>query len=257
VTPHGVVVRDLQSRNGISVNGQVVTEARLRPGDVVQVGHLAIAFAPDEAAVRPVSAHTASSETVAVGGAAVPVVDDRTRAASSPALRTASGQVLTRPTSVQPAVLDDRTRVVLPSSGGVPAMRPAAPGVVAAAPSVTRAALDPGDIVIREGMTGPQLQWQLEVAATLDVATLARVAWGRRVLGHGVLLALAVQAVTVATVLVWEANAFGATLLRAWYVLLPAFAAAVLAGLLGSALIARHTAGGIAPPGGGRNSQAR
>ncbi len=38
----GVVVRDLNSRNGILVNGRKVLEAVLRPGDVVQIAHLAV-----------------------------------------------------------------------------------------------------------------------------------------------------------------------------------------------------------------------
>jgi len=38
------IVRDLGSRNGILVNGTKVPEARLRSGDVVQVGHLQVKF---------------------------------------------------------------------------------------------------------------------------------------------------------------------------------------------------------------------
>jgi len=35
-------VRDLDSRNGILVNGVKAKEARLSPGDVVQIGHLQV-----------------------------------------------------------------------------------------------------------------------------------------------------------------------------------------------------------------------
>ena len=38
------IVRDLGSRNGILVNGIKTPEARLRSGDVVQVGHLQVKF---------------------------------------------------------------------------------------------------------------------------------------------------------------------------------------------------------------------
>ena len=38
------IVRDLGSRNGILVNGTKMPEARLRSGDVVQVGHLQVKF---------------------------------------------------------------------------------------------------------------------------------------------------------------------------------------------------------------------
>ena len=38
------IVRDLDSRNGILVNGTKTKEARLRHGDVVQIGHLQVKF---------------------------------------------------------------------------------------------------------------------------------------------------------------------------------------------------------------------
>ena len=37
-------VRDLDSRNGILVNGVKTAEARLRNGDVVQIGHLQVRY---------------------------------------------------------------------------------------------------------------------------------------------------------------------------------------------------------------------
>jgi len=53
-----VVVRDLGSRNGILINGIKTTQAILRPGDTVQVGHLQLTFvddaAPISASVSPV-----------------------------------------------------------------------------------------------------------------------------------------------------------------------------------------------------------
>jgi hypothetical protein len=41
---HGVSVRDLNSRNGILVNGEKTHEQVLLPGDVVQMGHLQLRF---------------------------------------------------------------------------------------------------------------------------------------------------------------------------------------------------------------------
>jgi pSer/pThr/pTyr-binding forkhead associated (FHA) protein len=38
------MVRDLESRNGILVNGAKTKEARLQHGDVVQIGHLQVKF---------------------------------------------------------------------------------------------------------------------------------------------------------------------------------------------------------------------
>ncbi len=45
-----VQVRDLGSRNGILVNGVKVGHGALRPGDVVQVGHLQVRYVEDQAA---------------------------------------------------------------------------------------------------------------------------------------------------------------------------------------------------------------
>jgi hypothetical protein len=39
-----VVVKDLGSRNGILVNGVKLREAKLRSGDVVQIGHLQVRY---------------------------------------------------------------------------------------------------------------------------------------------------------------------------------------------------------------------
>jgi pSer/pThr/pTyr-binding forkhead associated (FHA) protein len=38
------IVRDLESRNGILVNGAKTKEARLKHGDVVQIGHLQVKY---------------------------------------------------------------------------------------------------------------------------------------------------------------------------------------------------------------------
>ena len=38
------MVRDLESRNGILVNGATTTAARLQHGDVVQIGHLQVKY---------------------------------------------------------------------------------------------------------------------------------------------------------------------------------------------------------------------
>lgn len=49
VNVHGVSVRDLNSRNGILVNGEKTREQVLLPGDVVQLGHVQIRFVEDRA----------------------------------------------------------------------------------------------------------------------------------------------------------------------------------------------------------------
>jgi len=47
LTPKGILVRDLDSRNGVRVNGRNVRETLLAPGDLVEVAHLSIRFIDD------------------------------------------------------------------------------------------------------------------------------------------------------------------------------------------------------------------
>ena len=49
-------VRDLDSRNGILVNGLKTREAKLRNGDVVQVGHLQVRYVDEVGPFRDVPA---------------------------------------------------------------------------------------------------------------------------------------------------------------------------------------------------------
>jgi hypothetical protein len=50
--PDSLVVRDLNSRNGVSVNGVKVQEAALRPGDVVKIARLVLTYLGDLDAAR-------------------------------------------------------------------------------------------------------------------------------------------------------------------------------------------------------------
>ena len=59
----GIVVRDLDSRNGVRVNGRAVQETLLSPGDLVEVAHLSLRFVDDgksEAGRQPTSGFPAS-----------------------------------------------------------------------------------------------------------------------------------------------------------------------------------------------------
>jgi len=71
------MVRDLDSRNGILVNGAKTKEARLNHGDVVQIGHLQVKYVdevgpftdvpgPDAAATRILDAPTVALNDAAV-----------------------------------------------------------------------------------------------------------------------------------------------------------------------------------------------
>ena len=84
VRDDGVVVRDLDSRNGIRVNGGPVNEAVLQPGDTVQIAQLVVRYVDEQAlAARAITTRSgaAGSSSLAVATA---VEDDRTRVASSP-----------------------------------------------------------------------------------------------------------------------------------------------------------------------------
>jgi hypothetical protein len=52
-TGKGVTVRDLKSRNGILVNGDKVPEHALKPGDVVQLGHLHVRYVEERVVKSP------------------------------------------------------------------------------------------------------------------------------------------------------------------------------------------------------------
>src|ERR1051326_646052 len=56
----GVVVRDLDSRNGIRVNGVPQKEVSLKPGDLVQIANLTIEYLDD---VESTSRRVAPKET--------------------------------------------------------------------------------------------------------------------------------------------------------------------------------------------------
>lgn len=69
------IVRDLDSRNGILVNGAKTKQARLNHGDVVQIGHLQVKYVdelgpftdvpgPDAAATRILDAPTVLNDAV-------------------------------------------------------------------------------------------------------------------------------------------------------------------------------------------------
>ena len=56
-TGKGVTVRDLKSRNGILVNGDKVPEQALKPGDVIQLGHLHVRYV-EERVVKSAEDHS-------------------------------------------------------------------------------------------------------------------------------------------------------------------------------------------------------
>ena len=61
--PDRVIVRDLQSRNGITLNGKKVEEAVLRPGDRVQVAAIRVEYVEEAEAIDDVAQDDATIKT--------------------------------------------------------------------------------------------------------------------------------------------------------------------------------------------------
>lgn len=84
---HGVSVRDLDSRNGVLVNGEKTREQVLFPGDVVQMGHLLLRYVEEPSEAEPVDRRRDRRLTPA-DDAAQPTPFDRFKADPLPPRRT-------------------------------------------------------------------------------------------------------------------------------------------------------------------------
>jgi hypothetical protein len=119
-TGKGVTVRDLKSRNGILVNGDKVPEHALKPGDVVQLGHLHVRYV-EERVVKSPEDHSrvrAKTET----GIEVPTMAPPPKANPAPSMAAMAADA---PTAAAPAIkLSDDTDLDLTVA---PAARRAAP----------------------------------------------------------------------------------------------------------------------------------
>jgi hypothetical protein len=85
MTPRGLVVRDLESRNGVRLNGRIVREALLEPGDLVEMAHLSLRF-EDDAHQNPADRAFPADPPRPVEGVRVKdgFEDDRTRLVNAP-----------------------------------------------------------------------------------------------------------------------------------------------------------------------------
>jgi hypothetical protein len=222
IAPEGVIVRDLDSRNGIRVNGVPAVRAVLQPGDVVQIAQLKVRFTDEplesEMHASRRSGIRRSSLTIAAG-----VEDDRTRVAPSGVLSrpaaSRSGAATVALGADRVSEGDERTRVAS-SARLIPPTSP-----------------DLSEMAFRESPLLPPAP-----AAGYGIQSLVRHSWGRRVLLQGLMLALVVFLIAVVPLTVWQARTFGITPLETWAVLVPPLLASAAAGLLVAALIARTTA---------------
>jgi hypothetical protein len=95
----GVTVRDLKSRNGILVNGEKVPEHVLKPGDVVQLGHLHVRYVEEPVVKSPedhsrVRAKTETGIEVPTMAVAKPVAPVPAAAAPAAAAPTAMAPIV-------------------------------------------------------------------------------------------------------------------------------------------------------------------
>jgi pSer/pThr/pTyr-binding forkhead associated (FHA) protein len=235
VTAQGVVVRDLDSRNGIRVNGQPVKETILAAGDVVQIAQLNVRLVegPIEN-VLPTRSHRRVVDTgVTIAASAE---DDRTRVAPTPSGVVARTSAVALSAAPAPALAaasgtadpdDDRTRL---ANGPGPVRRPAA------------GPRDIGEVVIRDRPAGAGPR---RVAPSYGVGSLLAVRWGRRALVQGLALAAVVFVVSTVPLVAWQLQTFGVSPARSLVVLVPGFLASAAAGLLVAGLIARTVARGV------------
>lgn len=215
-TTEGLVVRDLESRNGIRVNGRTVREATLEPGDLVEIAHLAVRFLDDS---RGASADGALPSRTPVPVEAVQVrdgfEDDRTRVVQTPKLSSlVSG----------PIVIDREMQAVLRDAGDV---------AISAMEGTVRVARPRNEALPPAVVLPPRL----------GVQDLMTTPWGWRVLAQGVLLAGLVFLMVTIPMLNWLTSAAGpigtGLLLR---MLAAPLLASLFVGLIVASLIARTTA---------------
>jgi pSer/pThr/pTyr-binding forkhead associated (FHA) protein len=210
LTPKGILVRDLDSRNGVRVNGRPVQETLLAPGDLIEVAHLSIRFMDD-------------------GGV------------SDPAGKAISG-IQPRPVEgvqVKEGFEDDRTRV-LPVT--VLSATPSGP----VGGSDSRPPQSVGDVTIQVSPPAPG-RAPAAVPLRLGVRDLFASSWGVRVLGQGALLSGVVFLIAVVPLLNWFAGALGHGVSTGLLTRMLAFPllASIVAGLMVASLIARTTARGL------------
>jgi hypothetical protein len=214
-TAAGLVVRDLESRNGIRVNGRHVREATLAPGDLVEIAHLVVRFF-DDSAEEPAGVALSPPDAAPVEGVQVRAgfEDDRTRVLSAQKFSSIPSG---------PIVVDREIAAVVRDAGDL---------AISAMEGTVRVALPRG--------------LPLRTKPKLGVRDLMSRSWGWHVLGQGVLLAGIVFLMVTIPMLSWLTSVAGpigtGLLLR---MLIAPLAASLFVGLIVASLIARTTARGL------------
>jgi hypothetical protein len=216
-TTHGLLVRDLQSRNGIRVNGRTVREASLNPGDLIEIAHLTVRFLDDstDAVGVPSSASSEASDAAQVREG---FEDDRTRVLAAPKLPAMS--------SMPSGPIDMNRLGVLRDAGDV--------------------AISPMDGTVRIAVPQELAPRVRPPRPGLSVQDLMATRWGWRVLGQGALLSGVVFLMVTLPMLHWltaTAGPIGNALLLK--MLAAPLLASLFVGLVVASLIARTTARGL------------
>jgi hypothetical protein len=219
-TASGLVVRDLESRNGVRVNGRAVREVTLAAGDLVEIAHLRVRFLDDNPAEPAGVALPPPVNEASVDGAQVRdgFEDDRTRVL-------AVAKMSAVPSG--PIVIDRDIAAVVRDAGDV---------AISAMEGTVRVA-QPGSVA-RPRSAAPRPK--------LGVQDLMTTSWGWRVLAQGVLLAGLVFLMVAIPMLNWLTSVAGSIgtglLLR---MLAAPLLASLFVGLIVASLIARTTARGL------------
>jgi predicted component of type VI protein secretion system len=219
MTGTGIVVADLQSRNGVRVNGERVDEAVLKPGDVVEAGPLRLRLDLDvDPPAQPV-------ETVAT----VPILeDDRTRVALRAARPPIGGAL-----AVSPELADDRTRIV---PAHVQAQT-SAPVPVPAAPPTAVATVTPLDDLPLEDVDRTRAFAAAEGRPAHAPAQPAPA--GSRAVLQGAAIGLIAAGVSMGPLLAWEAGGHQIGDPETWLLVLLLLSASAIVGSAGAASVAR------------------
>ena len=158
-TGKGVTVRDLKSRNGILVNGDKVPEHALKPGDVIQLGHLHVRYV-EEPVVKSPEDHSrvrAKTET----GIEVPTMAPPPKSSPAPSIAAMAADA---PTAALPTIKSsDDTDLDLTIG---PTARNAAPAFSPVTPAAS------GSTVNNEELVLPDLD-ELDLDATVALAPRA------------------------------------------------------------------------------------
>ena len=216
-TTGGLVVRDLESRNGVRVNGRSVREATLSPGDLVEIAHLTVRFL-DDSPEEPAGVALPTTSPAPVDGVQVRdgFEDDRTRVLPAPKL-----------SAVVSGPIDREALAAVRDAGDV---------AISALEGTVRVALPRNVAQARSVLPRPRL----------GVQDLMSTSWGWRVLGQGVMLAGIVFLMVTIPLLHWLNSVAGPIgnmlLLR---MLTAPLLASLFVGLIVASLIARTTARGL------------